>query len=174
MQSSLYQPLSDYRIFIQSCDAIYQWSAVSSYDQRHRHRISMTNSLDFCTCSTDIYVCTLNANTIRPNPKSCYSCGSIDHNMKDCPFQRQQNRQPQPPKRNYNNSAPPAKSNTNSNQSFVPRTDAQAFGDGKPTICYNFNNGRCNSPACWRLHQCSGCGGPDPRITCPRCCAAKG
>jgi hypothetical protein len=96
MLPTLYQALADYRLFIQTCDAIYQWSAVTSYDQRHRHRTSLTNSVDFNTCSTDIYVCTLNANTVRPNPKTCYACGSIDHSLKDCPFQRQSNRPSQP------------------------------------------------------------------------------
>ena len=145
---------------------------VTSYDQRHRHRAFMSNSVDFNNCSTDIYVSTLNANTIRPNPKSCYSCGSIDHNVKDCPFQRQQNRNSQPPRKNFNNSGS-MQAKPNTNQQFTPRSDVQVYGD-KPVICFNYNNGRCNSPACWRLHQCSGCGGPDPRITCPRCCAAKG
>ena len=174
MTASLYQTLTDYRLFVQSCDALYLWSAVSSYDQRHRHRTSMTNSLDFNNCSTDIYVSTLNANTIRPNPKSCYACGSIDHNLKDCPFQQNPNRPSSKfPKRShpYPNTG---QAKPNMNQSFTPRTDVQAFADSKPVLCFNFNNGRCNSPACWRLHQCSGCGGPEPRITCSRCTAAKG
>jgi hypothetical protein len=173
MTPALYQPLCDYRLFIQSCDAIYQWPAVTSYDQRHRHRTSMTNSVDFNSCSTDIYVSTLNANTIRPNPKTCYACGSIDHNMRDCPFQRQSSKQYQPPKKNSNYSNPQVP-RPNPNQSFIPRTDTQAYAESKPVICFNFNNGRCNSPACWRLHQCSGCGGPEPRITCARCASAKG
>jgi hypothetical protein len=88
MNHTLYQCLSDYRLFIQSCDATYHWPAVTSYDQRHRHRTSMAHSVDFTACSTDIYVVTLNANTIRPTPKSCYSCGSLYHNIKDCPFQK--------------------------------------------------------------------------------------
>ena len=150
---SLYQTLSDYRIFIQSCDAIYIWSAVTSYDQRHRHRTSMSKSLEFNSCSTDIYVSTLNANTIRPNPKSCYACGSIDHNLKDCPFQRQNSRPvAQPSKKNFNSNTQPR---PNTNNSFVPRSDAQAFGDC-PVICYNFNNGRCNNPACWRCNSAKG------------------
>ena len=168
--------MSDYRLFIQSCDATYHWQAVSSYDQRHRHRTSMSRSLDFTLCSTDIYVVTLNANTIRPTPKACYSCGSLDHNMKDCPFQKQMNRpQSQPPRKNFqsaSNAPRPQPSNVNTN--FVPRSDAQSFGEGKQVLGFHFNNGRCNSPACWRLHICSGCGGPEPRITCSRCNASKG
>jgi hypothetical protein len=53
---NLYMTLTDYRLFVQTCDALYHWSAVSAYDQRHRHRLSLTHSLEFQTCSTDIYI----------------------------------------------------------------------------------------------------------------------
>jgi hypothetical protein len=175
MNPVLYQSLSDYRLFIQSCDATYHWQAVTSYDMRHRHRISMSHSLDFTVCSTDIYVVTLNANTIRPSSKGCYSCGSLDHNMKDCPFQKNAARpQSQSARKNFPVSSNPTRSNVNN--TFTPRSESQAYErEGqKPTICYNFNNGRCHSPACWRLHACSGCNGPEPRVTCSRCNAPKG
>jgi hypothetical protein len=164
MTPSLYQSLSDYRLFIQSCDATYHWPAVTSYDMRHRHRTSMSHSLDFTICSTDIYVVTLNVNTIRPTPKSCYNCGSLDHNIKDCPFQkpasRNQSQAPTPRK-----SFPPTNSNPRPNVStnFIPRTDSQAYGGDRQVLCYNWNNGRCTSPACWRAHICSVAGVTPPK-----------
>jgi hypothetical protein len=166
---ALYLNLTDYRLFVQNCDALYHWSAVSAYDQRHRHRLSLTHSLDFQTCSTDIYICTLNASTIRPNPKACYVCGSIDHNMKDCPFSKQQPK-PNTQKRNqpYQPNQPKLMSN------FTPRSDAQAYGEGRQVVCFNWNQGRCNSVVCWCTHVCSGCGGVEPRISCSRCNTTKG
>ena len=166
MNIALYQQLSDYRLFVQGCDAIYHWAAVSSYDQRHRHKLSLTHSFDFNICNTEIYVCTLNASSIRPNPKACFSCGSLDHHLKDCPFQRQgtsKNNSTQRKSLNYPSQQPKP------NPNFVPRSDSQAYGESKQVLCFNWNNGRCSNPACWRLHACSGCGGPDPRTTCPRC-----
>jgi hypothetical protein len=173
LNTALYQRLAEYRLFIQGCDAIYHWSAVSSYDQRHRHLNSLTHSFDFNVCNMEIYCCTLNASSIRPNPKACFICGSIDHHMKDCPFQKQSSKstyaQKKPAQGGYSQNF-----NSKPTQPFVPRTDTQAFGGERPVLCFNWNNGRCSSPACWRLHVCSGCGGPDPRITCPRCNASKG
>jgi hypothetical protein len=151
LNNSLYQRLAEYRLFIQGCDAIYHWSAVSSYDQRHRHLMSLKHSYDFNVCNTEIYCCTLNASSIRPNPKACYICGSIDHHMKDCPFQKQ-SKFPSAQKKSGQNSYSSPSYNKPSNQPFVPRSDSQAFGESRPVLCYNWNNGRCNSPACWRLH----------------------
>jgi hypothetical protein len=166
---ALYLSLTDYRLFIQGCDALYHWSAVSAYDQRHRHRQSLTHSFEFQTCSTDIYISTLNATTIRPNPKTCYGCGSIDHNMKDCPFSKQPVKNSNP-KRNQNYPSAPPKLT----QNFTPRSDAQAYGESRQVVCFNWNQGRCSSVACWRTHVCSGCGGPEPHITCSRCNSTKG
>jgi hypothetical protein len=164
-----YLNLTDYRLFIQGCDALYHWTAVSAYDQRHRHRHSLTHSLDFQTCSTDIYICTLNASTIRPNLKACYSGGSIDHNMKDCPFSKQTGK-PQSQKRPSNFQPNTAKTMSN----FTPRSDAHAYGESRLVVCFNWNQGHCSSVACWRTHVCSRCGGPEPRITCSCCNATKG
>jgi hypothetical protein len=173
MNPKLYQNLADYRMFLQGCDAVYHWAAVTSYDQRHRHRLSMNHSLEFQNCSTDIYVSTLNANTIRPNPKACYMCGSIDHHMKDCPFPKQPSKpQSQPSKKPFSQSSNNIRPNNPSN--FVPRSEAQAYGGDRQVICFNWNSGRCNSTACWRAHICSGCGGPEPRSTCSRCNSTKG
>ena len=172
LNTALYQRLSDYRLFVQGCDAIYHWAAVSSYDQRHRHLVSLNHSYDFNVCNMEIYCCTLNASSIRPNPKACFICGSIDHHMKDCPFAKQSSKY-SPGQKKVGQGVYPSNSIAKTSQPFVPRTDAQAFGESRPVLCYNWNNGRCSSPACWRLHVCSGCGGPDPRITCTRC-NAKG
>ena len=166
--SALYQQLADYRLFIQGCEAIYHWASVSTYDQRHRHHSSLTRSLEFNTCNMEIYCCTMNASSVRPNPKACFVCGSLDHQMKDCPFQKTSTKSISTPKKNSSNQM---NTGGKSNQNFNSRTDAQAYGG--PMLCYNWNNGRCSSPDCWSLHVCSGCRGPEPRITCSRC-NAKG
>ena len=167
----LYLSFTKYRSFIQKCDAVYVWGSVYSYDQRHRHKCSMCNSLNFETVDTDIYVTLMNAQTTKPNAKACFRCSSLDHIAKNCTFLEEAQMAPTP-------------------TSFgkKPRFGGQGSGPGSTgyqmsrfgqntnrasQICYNFNAGRCYIQGCQRLHVCQQCGGPEPLFRCPRCSASK-
>jgi hypothetical protein len=164
--ADLYLHMTKYRMFIQKCDSSYIWGAVYSYDQRHRHKLSMSKDVLFDVTDTDIYVTLMNSQSVKPNMKACYRCGSLDHISKDCAFLETSQMEKTP-------SANPRKTRfgTPAVSGGFPRFNAGtgASAGRQAQVCYNFNAGRCYVSQCSRLHVCQQCGGPDPWFKCYRC-----
>jgi len=161
----LYLKCAGYRLFIQKHNALYTWTAVTLYDQRFRHILSMTRSFDFEVVDTNIAFLVFNALSVRPNHKGCFRCGSLDHHQKSCPFSSggPMEKAPSAPKRT---TKPSYSANS---QSTAPSTSSYSYSRTRE-ICFNYNSGKCaDSAACGRRHVCSGCGGPDPFFRCFRC-----
>ena len=161
----LYLKCASYKLFIQKHDALYTWTAVTLYDQRFRHKLSMNHSFDFEIVDTNIAFLVFNSLSVRPNHKGCFRCGSLDHHQKSCPFSTggPLEKAAQTPKRQSKPGygAPPQGSGASSSNYSYSRAKE---------ICFNFNSGKCpDAAACGRRHVCSGCGGPDPYFRCFRC-----
>jgi hypothetical protein len=168
LDPTLYLQLAEYRMAIQRYDALYLWNSVYAYDTRHRVRLSVTGSFEFQNCNTNIFVMVLNAQSARPNTKACYYCKSLDHHVKECPFKKTESGESKSPKpRAYS-------SNSNANSQSAPSQSSYTGQSGKPSICFNFNEGKPCSKNCYRLHVCIGCGGPEARFRCPRCTSNQG
>ena len=164
---SRYQKCATYRLFIQKHNALYTWTAVTLYDQRFRHMLSMSRSFDFEVVDTNIAFLVFNSLSVRPSHKGCFRCGSIDHHQKTCPFssggslEKAQTTPKKPSKSPYNNSG----------QSSTTGQGPSSYTYSRNReICFNFNSGKCSDAAsCGRRHVCSGCGGPEPFFRCFRC-----
>jgi hypothetical protein len=161
-----YLKCASYRLFIQRHNALYTWTAVTLYDQRFRHKLSMTSSFDFDIVDTNIAFLVFNSLSVKPNHKGCFRCGSLDHHQKACPFstggslEKAQVTQKKPSRSSYSPSQ---------NQSTGPPSSSYTYSRARET-CFNYNSGKCaDSATCGRRHVCSGCGGPDPFFRCFRC-----
>jgi hypothetical protein len=161
----LYLKCANYRLFIQRHNALYTWTAVTLYDQRFRHKLSMTRSFDFEVVDTNIAFLVFNSLSVKPNHKGCFRCGSIDHHQKSCPFPTggSLEKTQTTPKKASRPSYSPNYQNTGTPSSTYSYSRTRE-------ICFNYNSGKCaDSGACGRRHVCSGCGGPDPFFRCFRC-----
>ena len=80
----MYATCTNYRLFIQRKEALHTWSAMSTYDIRHRIKLSITKSWSFDIADSELTMDVFSSETIRPNPKSCFRCKSLDHMVRDC------------------------------------------------------------------------------------------
>ena len=140
----MHDTMSDYRAFIMEANRKFLWSAVATYDFKHRSRLCTQSSLagrfDFNSPSQDLIVTILDATAIKPNALRCMKCKGYDHVASGCPFPDMQ---------------PKAQSKTQSQSANVTSE-----------ICYNFNRDRCQNDRCRRVHKCRQCRGPLPLFKC--------
>jgi len=144
VKPELYSELLSYRMFIQSADRKYRWSAIYSYDMRFRADLARDKSWKFGTVSSDLAVSTLDATAVRSDVTRCFRCRSTEHVVPECPFPA-----------TLETKKPPAKPNK-------PQTPQHQGQD----ICFNFNRKRCTYPACRRAHVCQNCRGSRPYDEC--------
>ena len=148
-QASVYTKLVEYRRFIQSCDNKYNWSAVAAYDVKFRAKLAETRSFAYDQIDSTIYVCTLDATSVKQSRKNCHRCRAPDHLIADCPF--------------------PADYAMAADEEKKTRRRAPQerwFYDNKEG-CNNWQTGNCNYPSCRRAHVCKRCRGPEPAYRCP-------
>ena len=140
----LHSVMSDYRQFIMEANRKYIWSAVATYDFRHRSLISsrstLSGRLDFSSPSQDLLVTILDATAVKPNAMRCNKCKVYDHMAAGCPF----------PESNFKTQE----------KSKVQNTQIQN------EICNNFNRDRCSNERCRRIHKCKQCRGVLPLSKC--------
>ena len=147
IQPELYNELLAYRMFIQTSDRKYRWSAIYSYDLRFRAELARTRSWKFGTISSDLVVSILDATAIKSDVLRCFRCRSTEHIVQECPF--------------------PA--TMEASKKITTKTTrspgAQHYGQ---EICANFNLRRCTYPSCRRAHVCQNCRSAKPYAEC-RC-----
>ena len=136
--------MSDYREFIMNANRKFLWSAIATYDFKHRSRLctrpTLSGRFDFSTPSQDLLLTILDATAVKPNALRCNKCKGYDHVASACPFpDMQQKSQAQKQVQNSNVSA---------------------------EICLNFNRDRCQNDRCRRIHKCRQCRGPLPMSKC--------
>jgi hypothetical protein len=165
---TMYAICTNYRLFVQRKEALHTWSAVSTYDIRHRIKLSITKSWSFDTADSELHMDVFSSETLRPNPKSCFRCKSLDHMVKDCFLPEDVS--------SSKSSQGSRKFSKNSDSSFSQfnsqvQTAMPVNGVYNPSnqVCRDFNLGRCTRNPCVRKHVCTGCGGPQPLFRCARC-----
>ena len=164
---SMYAVCTNYRLFVQRKEALHTWSAVSTYDIRHRIKLSITKSWAFDTADSELHMDVFSTETLRPNPKSCFRCKSLDHMVRDCflPEDVSVSKSGQNSRKN--------RSTDSSFSSFSHQVQSAMPSNGvySPSnqVCRDFNLGRCTRNPCVRKHVCTGCGGPNPLYRCSRC-----
>ena len=177
---SLYDKLSQYRLFIQELDAKYAWSAVVVYDGRNRLRKSLGRSFDFNITDTEFYVNLLEHGKTNVG---CFRCKSIMHYVEDCPFRQSETamaavkheeksaRKQQPRASPAGPGGQTARANTPWNVAAATFTPGnQSNSDRYTPVCINFNAGQCKfGQNCTKRHVCSRCGSNEPLPRCKTC-----
>jgi hypothetical protein len=162
---SMYPILTNYRLYIQRKEALHTWPAVTAYDQRFRVKLSITRSWQFDKVDNEIHMDVFSSETLRPNPKACFRCRSLDHMIKDCFLSEDVSEVKKGTRRQTQSN------NTDSSFNFKGSSAHPANGVYNPSnqVCRDFNLGRCFRSPCQRKHVCTGCGGSEPLFRCVRC-----
>jgi hypothetical protein len=169
IDASMYAVCTNYRLFIQCKEALHTWLAVSAYDMRHRIKLSITKSWSFDKTDSELHMEIFSSETLRPNPKACFRCKSLDHMVRDCflPEDVSAGKGGLTSRKFSNNKTDSSFSNFRSQvQTAMP---ANGVYNPSNQVCRDYNLGRCTRNPCVRKHVCSGCGGSQPLFRCTRC-----
>ena len=137
--------MCNYRLFMLGLFARYKLPYVLNYDYKHRLLLGAQRSFRFSKVTGELYLITFDS--LSHKGPRCTKCNSSEHGQSECPNTK------------------PFRA---AGQGDLPKP--KRTGDRSNEICFSFNDGRCRAgQKCPRRHECSGCGGPDSRKSCPKC-----
>ena len=141
--------------------------------RNYPRRVGALHSLDFHKTNMEIFVSTCSAtDTRKMSENTCYRCHSLEHYVKDCPFnegaQVEKNAAAYERTQSYSAPARPRNDHSQRGRGNYQQRDRGHAQQTQQPVCIKFNAGDCTLP-CPRKHVCNRCGGPEPRPRCLTC-----
>lgn len=145
--------MTKYSLFMIGNAQKYKLANCLAYDWRHRQRLAQSKSLAFSAVDYDFFITTLDCSAVKV--QRCSRCFGVDHSVSDCPMRGVRS----------------------GNARSRPRGAEGPSSRTRDEVCVNFQSNKCKwGNNCFRKHECSGCGGPEPKASCsrPNCSKVSG